>query len=271
MLAIDELRGPNCEVEMVSGSNDMDCHRRRFRTKLIQMAMSGYDYVLVEPSGIYDTDEFFDALHEDPIADWYTIGNVITVVDAGLTDSLSRESRYVLTSESANSGIIIMSKVQLASPGADKHTKDIINSTMLEFDCDRKITDDDILAKNWKELTEDDFTRINSCGYKYADHIKLQVMDSNDYDSMFFMNEGLVIDKDELIKRAGSLIGNGPAGHVIRIKGTVKDLRGSFTAINLTEKESEISTVKNGMDILIVIGEDIDKDKIRKVITGGKE
>ena len=33
--------------------------------KLISMGMSGYDRILVEPSGIYDVDEFFDTLYDE--------------------------------------------------------------------------------------------------------------------------------------------------------------------------------------------------------------
>lgn len=43
------------------------------------MGMCGYDRVLIEPSGIFDVDDFFDALHEEPLDRWYQIGNVITV------------------------------------------------------------------------------------------------------------------------------------------------------------------------------------------------
>ena len=46
------------------------------------MAMCGYDRVIVEPSGIYDVDEFFDGLREEPLDRWYEIGSVITIVDA---------------------------------------------------------------------------------------------------------------------------------------------------------------------------------------------
>ena len=56
MLLLQELLGDQCDLEMVSGGCDSDCHRRRFKTKLIAMGMSGYDRVLVEPSGIYDVD-----------------------------------------------------------------------------------------------------------------------------------------------------------------------------------------------------------------------
>ena len=84
MMLLKDLEGENCELEMIAGGCDADCHRRRFRTKLIAMGMCGYDRVIVEPSGIYDVDEFFDVLRDDPIDRWYEIGNVITVVDAKL-------------------------------------------------------------------------------------------------------------------------------------------------------------------------------------------
>ena len=79
MMLLQDLMGDQCELEMVSGGCDKDCHRRRFKTKLIAMGMCGYDRVIVEPSGIYDVDEFFDVLRDDPIDRWYEIGNVITV------------------------------------------------------------------------------------------------------------------------------------------------------------------------------------------------
>ena len=65
MMLLQDLMGENCELEMISGGCDKDCHRRRFKTKLIAMGMCGYDRVIVEPSGIFDVDEFFDILHED--------------------------------------------------------------------------------------------------------------------------------------------------------------------------------------------------------------
>ena len=96
MMALKELEGEYCELEMVAGGCDADCHRRRFRTKLISMAMLGYDRILVEPSGLYDVDEFFDVLREEPLDKWYEIGSVIAVVAGGLADSLSPEEDGIL-------------------------------------------------------------------------------------------------------------------------------------------------------------------------------
>ena len=112
---LQDLLGPNCELEMVVGGDGAEAHQRRFRTKLISMAMLGYTRVIVEPSGIYDVDEFFDTLYEDPLDRWYELGSVLTIVDARLDPKLSATSRYLLASEAASAGKIILSKLPAAS------------------------------------------------------------------------------------------------------------------------------------------------------------
>ena len=99
MMLLQDLESDQCELEMVAGACDRDCHKRRFKTKLIAMGMCGYDRVLIEPSGIFDVDEFFDVLYEEPLDRWYEIGNVITIVDAKLEETLSEKSDYLLASE----------------------------------------------------------------------------------------------------------------------------------------------------------------------------
>lgn len=59
MMMLQDLESDRCELEMVSGGCDPDCHKRRFKTKLISMGMCGYDRVLIEPSGIFDVDDPF--------------------------------------------------------------------------------------------------------------------------------------------------------------------------------------------------------------------
>ena len=108
MMLLQDLMGDQCELEMVSGGCDKDCHRRRFKTKLIAMGMCGYDRVIVEPSGIFDVDEFFDALREDPLDKWYEIGNVIAIADAGLPEQMSKDAEYLLGSEAADAGLVFV-------------------------------------------------------------------------------------------------------------------------------------------------------------------
>ena len=111
MMMLQDLMGDQCELEMISGGCDPETHRRRFKTKLISMGMCGYDRILVEPSGIFDVDEFFDILHEEPLDRWYEPGSVITIVDANLEEEMSEEENYILASEAASAGKIVFSKI----------------------------------------------------------------------------------------------------------------------------------------------------------------
>lgn len=54
-MLLQDLIGEHCDIETISGGCDCDTHQRRMRTKLISMAMRGFDRVVIEPSGIFDT------------------------------------------------------------------------------------------------------------------------------------------------------------------------------------------------------------------------
>ena len=113
-MLLQDLEAQGVELETISGGCDCDTHQRRMRTKLISMAMRGFERVIVEPSGIFDVDEFFDVLRDDPLDRWYHIGNVIAIVDAMLPETLSPQAEYVLASETANAGRVLVSRTQLA-------------------------------------------------------------------------------------------------------------------------------------------------------------
>ena len=66
-MLLQDLIGARCDIETISGGCDCDTHQRRMRTKLISMAMRGFDRVVIEPSGIFDVDEFYDILRDEPL------------------------------------------------------------------------------------------------------------------------------------------------------------------------------------------------------------
>ena len=171
MMLLRELEGENCELEMVAGGCDKDCYRRRFRTKLIAMGMCGYDRVLIEPSGIFDVDDFFDALNEEPLDKWYQIGNVITVVDACLEENLSEGADYILASEAANAGCILLSRTQQASEGQIKATVAHINRALEKIHCKRTLKDE-VVCGDWEAFSEKDYKKILESGYQVEDYEK---------------------------------------------------------------------------------------------------
>lgn len=171
-MLLQDILGDNCTLEMVAGGCDADCHRRRFKTKLIAMGMCGYDRVLVEPSGIFDMDEFFDALHEDPLDRWYQIGNVITIIDANLDTALSEASRFLLASQAAQAGTILYSHVQETEASVISSTSRYVSGLLEKLQCPAP-SGQLILQKDWDKLVPNDFEKIMHSGYHSADYRKL--------------------------------------------------------------------------------------------------
>ena len=260
MLLLQELLGANCDLEMVTGGCDLETHMRRLKTKLISFGMRGAGRVLVEPSGIFDVDEFFDVLREEPLDRWYEIGSVIAIVDAKLEDDLSEQSNYMLASQIANAGKVIISRSQESTPDDLRHTIRHLNEVMEMFGCRRRFSDSDVLKKNWDDLTDDDFSDIASCGYLLEDHVKLPFDRENDYDSVYIFKARTT--KEDLLKRIQNLFADSSCGNIFRIKGFMPLADGSWIELNATHRSVEVKPIERGQEIFIVIGEKLHKDKV---------
>ena len=150
MMLLSDLKGENLGIEMVAGGCDYDCHRRRFRTKLITMAMLGYSRVIIEPSGIFDVDEFFDILHEDPLDRRYEIGSVLTIVNADLEENFTPGTDYMLASQCSQAGRLILSHVQEVDEERIRRTIGHINRALASIRCDRSFSlEENVTALDW--------------------------------------------------------------------------------------------------------------------------
>ena len=251
MMLLQDLMGDHCELEMVSGGCDKDCHRRRFKTKLIAMGMCGYDRVIVEPSGIFDVDEFFDALREEPLDNWYEIGNVIAIADAGLPEQMSKDAEYLLASEAVDAGIIFLSKLDEASDAQANSILPHINRAMEAISCTRKVSPSDIMKKKWDELTDEDWKCILTCGYHTESWQKRDVEDDKAFSSLSFMN--LPLTKEQTLQAATKILSDPSCGHVHRIKGFLETPDG-WLELNATAAQRQLSPIANGQQITIEIG-----------------
>ena len=263
MMLLKDLEGDHCELEMVSGGCDADCHRRRFKTKLIAMGMCGYDRVIVEPSGIFDMDEFFDILREEPLDQWYEIGSVIAVVDAGLDCGQSEAADYLLASEAAGAGCIVLSKVKNVSAEQTEAVKTHLEQAMKKVGCRRSLFGH-IIASDWEQFTEEDYQRLMNCGYEPASYRKTDAAAA--FDSLFFMN--LELTAEELKERTARLFEEPGCGHILRVKGFVKAEGGRGLELNATRREQTLAVSPDGQEVLIVIGEQLSKETIGRILEG---
>lgn len=255
MMLLNDLRGESLEIEMISGGCDLDCHRRRFKTKLIQMAMSGYTRVIVEPSGIFDTDEFYDLVYDEPLDNFYQIANVITIFDSNMT-SLDTTTRFLLGNQLASCGIVIASKA------GNRKKEDILkylNGIMKDISCARVFQDDVILYDN-TSFTDLQLNQISNSRYHSYSYLKEPISIDESFDSLYFMNESF--DESKILALE-ELFDNNECGHVIRIKGFYRK-NDKWYLLNMTKEEKNIEEISCGQDVIIVIGTNLDEKKIRE-------
>ncbi len=258
-LLLQEFHNTECGIETVSGACDKDCHKRRFKTKLIAIAMSGYTHVVIEPSGIFDVDEFFDTLRESPLDKWYKTGSIITIVSPNIiNESFSTETDYILASQVSVAGKIVFSHCNKTCTDDIEKTLDKIKSAL----CNIKSNRDPrtyYIAKPWDYLTEEDYQNIEKSGCYPAEFVKMQ-NESQNFTSIYFMNTNLSPKEVQYISKK-VMSDSSSCGNVLRIKGFV-NTNNEWFEINATKKYFHYQKVKNGQPIIIVIGENLNKNNI---------
>ena len=262
MMLLSDLKSDRLGLEMVAGGCDHDCHIRRFRTKLITMAMLGYTRVIIEPSGIFDVDEFFDIMHEDPLYDRYEIGNVITIVKPEFGEEYSEGMDYLLASQIAQAGCVVLSHADEVDENAIRDTVAHMNRALARIRCDRTFSlEENVIAKPWDSFTPADYERLAGCRYQEIAFEKNFSMDDNPFQSMFFMNLDLPVD--EVLGRVRQLFEDPGTGHVIRVKGFLKEEKGDgWLELNATARETNITRISDGQEVLIVIGENLREEAV---------
>lgn len=262
MMLLKDMIGENCHIETIAGGCDAECHQRRFKTKLISLAMQGFNRIVMEPSGIFDVDEFFDTLNESPVDRWYKIGSIITIVNAMLEDKLTRQLEFLLASQVANTGKIIFSKAQLADKENYNNTLEHINRALREIKCVRKVRLENVLIKDWNELTDADMESIMNCGYDLYSYEKDWQDDKEGSSTFYIMHVRMELDKlKEIIP---GLFTEKACGDIFRIKGFMK-VENGWIEVNATRQKTTIEKIDEGQEVFIVIGEKLNQEGLDNV------
>lgn len=263
---LSALRSERCELETLAGGCGADCHRRRFRTRLIAMSMAGYDRVIIEPSGVFDMDEFFDTIQEPPLDSKYEVGSVITIVDAKIEENLSPEEDFFLASQAADAGAILLSRCQFSTQEEIEGCLDHLDQAAAKIRC-REPLREKVIARDWDMLTDADFESLADCGYRCADYVKTIAGSEGGFQSLPFLNLSLGLD---VLREKTQVLFHGVGyGRVLHVKGITSDA-GRFWQFNATTDSFRAEPAENGRPAMLVIGMGLDEDKINLLLTGTK-
>ncbi len=270
MILADHFKD-RADIEMVAGGCDHDCHIRRFKTKLISMAMLGYNRVVVEPSGLFDVDEFFDILHEEPLDRWYSINSVMAIVDKDIyKEELSAQSEYIFASQIAQASKLIVSKLDEIDEIEEVTNKllDYVNKALASISSKKLVERRQCLVKSWDLLDNEDFKELDGLLLELSDFEKSYRIDDLTYQPLFFMN--LEMSRQDLERKIADIFANPSCGRVYRIKGYVKE-EDHYIELNARPDTCRISQSPIGQEVLILIGEDMRADQIESILAGSND
>ena len=104
---------------------------------------------------------------------------------------------------------------------------------------------------------------IDSCGHCQASYVKLHFDEHRAFGSAYFLELGL--PREQLERNIPSLFTDPACGHVLRVKGFVQDA-GGWVELNATADGLTAAGIPNGQEVLIVIGEGLEKEKIEETL-----
>ena len=136
-----------------------------------------------------------------------------------------------------------------------------LNNTMSLIKCKRRFNKEDCL--DLETLNNDDFNSILHSGYELEGFIKMFFKKEEAFSTMFFMNQA--ITKEELIHATQSIFNDSECGKVFRIKGFIPE-NDQWIELNAAKDQITTETIAKGQEIIIVIGESLNKEKIEEYI-----
>ena len=120
------------------------------------------------------------------------------------------------------------------------------------------------IKKGILKLTDEDLKEIAECGYRLNSYQKQDInMQDGKFASLYFMNTGL--GSEDVKKAAENIFADKKCGNIIRIKGFFKE-NDKWYEVNAIKKKTSINEIREGQDVIIVIGENLNADIVGNYI-----
>ena len=136
-----------------------------------------------------------------------------------------------------------------------------MNRSLENVRCSRQLSDE-IITKDWDSFTDADWARIASGGYGHASYVKHPLEDDSSYSTQYYLDIHLPEPEQGLETLIREVMEDFSCGNIFRIKGFLKTKQGGWLEINATRRNIRLEPIGNGQEVLIVIGEDLNKERI---------
>ena len=160
---------------------------------------------------------------------------------------------------------MVFSRSQLADAAQREAAQEHLNRALVACKCSRTFRPGELLTKPWDEWGSEDFGAIDRCGCRQASCEKLHFDEHRAFGSAYFLELGLSCQ--QLEQNIPALFNDPACGHVLRAKGFVQDENG-WVELNATADGLTANAIPKGQEVLIVIGEGLEKERIEVRLKG---
>lgn len=230
-----------------------------FHDLLLSLAQK-YNKILIEPSGIYTLEDFYDIMESPAVQQACTIDSILMIVDPMQLMKLDTESEKVIFSQLSGAGRIVVSKVDVEKFSPEE-TINRLQRILDKYGNHHRRVQDYITFENWETI---DFEKLMHCGY-FRNRINLPKQDH----SYLYSNITIapVLGNLSVLQYFLNKALSGDWGEVVRIKGYLALKDGEIYEINCTPKDRLISKVDTAVDKKInLIGRFIDRRAIKEFL-----
>ncbi|HHV98404.1 MAG TPA: GTP-binding protein [Clostridiaceae bacterium] len=219
------------------------------------------DRIIVEPSGIFNGDDFFDVVNSPDLKDKCRTGMCITAVDPHSVSRFNESERSVLASELAVTGCILWTKMDMP-PQIDINTaKADIRKIVRDIGIDEELP---CFPTPSHMLKDEDFIKMMKIGLVYRMHTRTFIDHTMIFQSTRIYPEG-VYTIDSIKCCIEHMTSSEEYGEISRIKGFVKSLNG-IIAVNCTVNDRLFDSLEDGCTMLNIIGRKLNRKKIAECL-----
>lgn len=258
------LRDDDCEIEDLAGLCMCCVGKDAFIKMLLESAATGCDRIIVEPSGIYDVDEFFEVMSLPQISAVCEIGSILTIADPTAMTYLTEEAKYLMFAQLLASGMVVLSKTQWMQEGEIKQAIEELNHLMQEKGCPGGLLAD-VYTKAWDDFDEDDYEELMDAGYARFVHDREVFSHSETFQSVPLI--GHCFGEEDLTRRIQALFDSPSCGRVYRIKGFASDDKGQWYEVNCTMNTMYVVKSNFQDGVLVVIGQQLRDQEMKELFS----
>ncbi len=258
------LKEDHCQIDDLAGLCMCCVGKDAFIQMLLESGQSGCDRVIVEPSGIYDVDEFFEVMSLPQVSAVCEIGSIITVVDTAAIEYLTDEAKYLLFAQLLASGMVLLSKTQWMSPEEIEESRHKLDMLMEEKGCPAGLMAE-VCTKSWDSFANEDFEEMMDSAYSRFVHDREQFSHSEVFQSIPIL--GHCFNAQDLKGRIEALFNSPACGRIYRIKGFLSDEEGNCYQVNCTMNTYSAISCEKAEEVLVVIGQQIHEREIKELFS----